>query len=180
MKGLHKIKSKTWFYNVPQHKIEVNAKINLLQPLFWEPTKPYADKLLVTSKLASFYDSCASLINLLNFWKKYSFLGVFILLYRKSVFHECRPMQRVTENAKVQQVHPFAVKKRKKVFLYLQSSKKYCWWRWNRLKDRNSFALTNKLKKTVNLRTFWNVHFKPKLNNYKIEEEQFFPWFFLP
>ena len=50
-------------------------------------------------------------------------MGVFILLYRKSVFHECRPMQRVTENAKVQQVHPFAVKKRKKVFLFLQSSK---------------------------------------------------------
>ena len=41
-------------------------------------------------------------------------MGVFILLYRKSVFHECRPMQRVTENAKVQQVHPFAVKKRTK------------------------------------------------------------------
>ena len=172
MKGLHKIKSKTWFYNVPQHKIEVNAKINLLQPLFWEPTKPYADKLLVTSKLASFYDSCASLINLLNFWKKYSF-WVFLSYYIVKVFFtsvvQCNGWQKMPRCSRSTHL---PLKSERRFFLYLQSSKKYRWWRWNRLKDRNSFALTNKLKKTVNLRTFWNVHFKPKLNNYKIEEEQ--------
>ena len=58
-------------------------------------------------------------------------------------------MQRVTENAKVQQVHPFAVKKAKEGFLFLQSSKNIADGVEIGSKDRNSFALTNKLKKTV-------------------------------